>query len=516
MNCIIICIILTILLLCVARLFFKSKPKIGGTLYSSVVASRGLHIFYPENSITAFKYAAKANLAISMDVRITKDGKLICFKDRYTKRLLGIPGKVSLFSYQQLRRFKLRNSEEKVPLLSMALATINGKVPVLLTLKGKVTKGYLQELYSVLEKYNNKVYLGTRSLTVYNVLKKKCTCKEEKIVYFILNPFRKRLQYIKESDYNFQRDKYYEIVESKKVSLPTIEDISSVIVRSMEELENKNEILATIGKTINRYETRIGKEHWVNNSLWLHRAIVSDRYTEHSKESFEECLKFADKHNINLTLEFDVMLHKGEVKCYHKDRISSFLGQSKSCAEKLDIAETLSFAEILEIVKYNPRINLAIDIKDLHLRNRVLEWLIIKDLEKSEFTGNFILMSFNPMVLKFFKKERPDWLRAQVSHSLKGLKKIPFFRFPWIINGLLGTLFDLSQADCVVMDNSNWLYYLISFHRNVQGKPVLIYAPKSYKEQEAFVGRDSVANFIVENIESAEDWPRSYIRKFKQ
>ena len=66
------------------------------------------------------------------------------------------------------------------------------------------------------------------------------------------------------------------------------------------------------------------------------------------------------------------------------------------------------------------------------------------------------------------------------------------------------------------MDDSNWLYCLISFHRNVQGKPVLVYAPKSYVEQESFVGRDSVANFIVENVESEEAWPRAYINKFKQ
>lgn len=510
-----ICLIIFILV--ILSNFFRYKPKQGGVLYSSIVASRGLHVFYPENSITAFKYAVKAHLAISIDVRITKDGKLVCFHDRYTKRLLGIPGKVSLLNYDKLRKFNLCNTKEKVPLLSMALANIKGKVPVLLNLRGRVTKEYLAELYRVLEKYDAKVYFETKSLSVYNILKTKYTSDGEKLVYFVLNPFRKRPQCIKDKDYDFQRDKYYEMFKTRRTSLPTIEDISSVLVRNMEELENKKEILASIGKTINRYETRIGNKHWVRNSIWLHRSIVSNKYPEYSRESFEECLKFADKHNVNLTLEFDVMLYEGEVKCYHKDRISSILGQDVSCAEKLNIEETLSLSEILDTVKDNPKINLAIDIKDFHFKNRELERLIIKNLENSNFKGNFILMSFNPMVLNYFKKVRPDWLRAQVGHSLKGLReKVPFFRFPWVINGLLGMLFDLSDADCVVMDNSNWLYYLISFHRNVQGKPVLIYAPKSYKEQEAFVGRDSVANFIVENIESTEDWPRSYIKQFKQ
>lgn len=496
---------------------FRYKPKRGGELYSGVIANRGLSIFYPENSLTAYSYAKRAKLAISIDVRMTKDGKLICFHDRYTRRLLGIPGKVSQLRYGTIREFNLCNTKEKVPLLRKALREISGEVPILLELKGRVTKKYLSELDKEIRKYNGKIYFETKSFKVYRRLNKKYKYMGEKRIYFVFNPFRKRPQSIKDKDYEYQRGKYYGLSEDRKTKLPTIHDISSVIVRSMEDLENKKEILATIGKAINRYETRINGKHWVTNSLWLHRSIVSSKYLEHSREAFGECLRFAKKYDINLTLEFDVMMHKGEVKCYHKDKISSILGQEVSCAEKLDIEESLTLTEILDIVKDNSNINLAIDIKDFHFKNRELEELIIKCIENSKFRGNFIVMSFNPMVLNYFKKERPEWLRAQVGHSLKGLRdKIPFFRFPWIINGLLGTLFDLSSADCIVMDNSNWLYYIISFHKNVQGKPVLIYAPKSYKEQEAFIGRDSVANFIVENIESTEDWPKGYIRKFKK
>ena len=137
---------------------------------------------------------------------------------------------------------------------------------------------------------------------------------------------------------------YWEVMEGEEVIcwmnfedfLPTPPNYGNFLIKRL-SLENKKEILATIGKTINRYETRVRKNHWVNNSLWLHRSIVSNKYPEHSKESFEECIKFAKERNVSLTLEFDIMLYKGEVKCYHKDKISSILGQEVSCAEKLNI-----------------------------------------------------------------------------------------------------------------------------------------------------------------------------------
>ena len=124
-------------------------------------------------------------------------------------------------------------------------------------------------------------------------------------------------------------------------------------------------------------------------------------------------------------------------------------------------------------------------------------------------------MSYNPLVLTYFKTVRPEWLRAQIGHSLEGLRRIPIFRFPTLLNSIMGILFDMSCADCVVFDNSKWIYYLIAYHRNIKGKPVLIYAPKTYLEQQAFIGRESVANFIVENIADSESWPREYLNKFK-
>lgn len=502
------------------KLIFRFKPRKSEAIYSKVIAHRGLHLFAPENSLSAYIAAKKANMNVEMDVRQTKDNEIVCFHDRYTKRLLNIPGKLSMFDLKTIKKYKILDSDEYVPTLKEALDIISDKVIVLIEIKGNLNETYISKLLNIINDHDNDIYFHTKNVLNYFKLKKifKNKYPKQKRVYFVLDIFRKRFEFVKGKDYNSQVKKYNELVSNIGVEIPSVEDISSIIVHGIERLEDKKEILATIGEVINKYESRVSledKSHWVFNSLWLHRGILTDKYLEHSKESFKECVKYAKKNNVSVTIEFDVMLYKGEVRCYHKDKISSILGQSKSCAEKVNLDNSLRFRDVLKIVKGCKNVNLAIDIKDYHLHNRVLEDLIILDIKNAGYNGNFIIMSYNPMVLSYFKTVEPDWLRAQIGHSLKGLRKVPFFRFPWVLNGILGLLFDMSCADCVVFDNSKWIYYLIAYHKNIRGKPVLIYAPKTYVEQEAFIGKESVANFIVENVTDEKSWPKDYFEKFK-
>lgn len=509
-----------LLVILVYKLVFFYKPKKSEEIYGQVIAHRGLHLFAPENSLSAFEAAKKAHMGIELDIRQTRDKELVCFHDRYTKRLLRIPGKISIFDLSTIKRYRLLDSNEFVPTFIEAINKIGRDTIILVEPKGRINDGYLYRLWEVVTEYTNNLYFHTKSPWGYYKLKKRIDriYPNEKRVFFILNVFRKRFNFVKGKDYHSQVDKYNELASNVDIELPSVEDVSSIIVRAIEQLEDKKEILAAIGEVINKYESRINledKSHWVLNSLWLHRGIVSNDFLEHSKESIEACVKYAKDNNIQITIEFDVMMYDGEVKCYHKDRISNVLGQSKSCAEKAKLENAILLRDVLNIVKGNPNINLAIDIKDYHIRNRELEHLIIKEIQMSGYTGNFIVMSYNPMVLSFFKMVRPDWLRAQIGHSLKGLRKVPFFRFPWILNGVMGLLFDMSCADVVVFDNSKWIYYHIAYHKNIRGKPVLIYAPKTYVEQEAFIGRESIANFIVENVADEKSWPKEYLERFK-
>lgn len=499
-------------------IFFRFKPKKSPEIYEVPLAHRGFHMFHPENSIEAYKDAINANMGIELDVRHLKSGGIICFHDRYTYRLLKIPGKTSHFKLSSIKKFFLDGSSSKIPTLGEALKTVSGKVPVLIEVKGQMTKSYLKELLEIVNDYDlfkngqYGLYFHTKNIETYFILR---AIFEER-VFYVLNPFRKRMKFVKSSDYKRQLSKYNELRNSYDIQIPSPDDIAEIVTSEIQEFEEKNEILAGIGKVLNSYESRIGKNHWVNNSLWLHRGIISSSYQEHSRESFEACLKFAKENNIRVTVEFDLMLYKGEVRCYHSDKIPDLLGQDKSCAEKMKLENSLSLKQILDIFAGSEKwINLALDIKDYRIKNRQLEQLIISDIESSNYKGNFICMSYNPLVLNFFKEIRPKYLRAQIGHSLKGLRKVPFFRFPWVLNGVLGILFDIGSADCCLFDNSNWIFWMIAYHSNIKGKCVLIYAPKSYLEIEGFVGKESISNFIIENAADENAWRKEDIMKFK-
>ena len=104
------------------------------TLY----AHRGLHdnaSDAPENSMAAFKKAVKAGYGIEMDVQLTKDKVPVVFHDFTLKRVCGAEGKVSDYTYEELRSFTLCESKEHIPLFEEVLGLVSGKVPLIVELK---------------------------------------------------------------------------------------------------------------------------------------------------------------------------------------------------------------------------------------------------------------------------------------------------------------------------------------------------------------------------------------------
>ncbi len=60
-----------------------------------------------ENTISAFKKALLDNLNIELDIRVTKDKKIIVFHDSNIKRLTGIDRLVKAMTYEELSKVKL-------------------------------------------------------------------------------------------------------------------------------------------------------------------------------------------------------------------------------------------------------------------------------------------------------------------------------------------------------------------------------------------------------------------------
>ncbi len=176
---------------------FQYIPKKSNEIYSKIIAHRGLHCIFPENTIPAYIEAINRKYAIELDVRITKDKELICIHDRYAKRLLGKKGKISNYNYNDIKDLKILNSMEKVPKLIDVLKIVNGNVPLLIEIKGLFTNEYKSKLLSVLSNYNGKVYFHAKNIITFVKLK---NIYDDK-VFWILNPLRKRFNFIKSKSY---------------------------------------------------------------------------------------------------------------------------------------------------------------------------------------------------------------------------------------------------------------------------------------------------------------------------
>ncbi len=123
--------------------------------FGKYIAHRGLHNSdIPENSMPAFKRAAELGFTVELDVRLTKDCKMVVFHDDDLMRACGAEGKISDYTYEQLSAFTLFCSSEKIPLFKDVLKEINGRVPVLIELKRCAPWGSLEKRVSrILENY---------------------------------------------------------------------------------------------------------------------------------------------------------------------------------------------------------------------------------------------------------------------------------------------------------------------------------------------------------------------------
>ena len=99
-------------------------------------AHRGLHNSErAENSMSAFKAAVEGGYGIELDIRLSKDGKLVVFHDDTLDRVCGREGRVIDFTAEELSGFMLNGTDDGVPLFADVLAMVDGRVPLLVEIK---------------------------------------------------------------------------------------------------------------------------------------------------------------------------------------------------------------------------------------------------------------------------------------------------------------------------------------------------------------------------------------------
>ena len=140
-----ILLILDLVLLVLAGLYMlsmsaKRRPANGffGKLGEYHYAHRGLHAIragIPENSMRAFRMAATNGYGAELDVRMSRDGRLVIMHDESLKRTAGANANISAVTTQVLNQLTLEGTREKLPYLEDVLPLFEGKTPLLIEIK---------------------------------------------------------------------------------------------------------------------------------------------------------------------------------------------------------------------------------------------------------------------------------------------------------------------------------------------------------------------------------------------
>lgn len=113
--------------------------------FGKFIAHRGLHGGgIPENSMLAFEKAIEAGLPIELDVRLTKDAKVVVHHDKSISRMCGIDRRIKDMTYEELKQYTLAGTDQHIPLFRDVLRFIGGRVPLLVEIKRGHELGILE------------------------------------------------------------------------------------------------------------------------------------------------------------------------------------------------------------------------------------------------------------------------------------------------------------------------------------------------------------------------------------
>ncbi len=170
---------------------------------------------------------------------------------------------------------------------------------------------------------------------------------------------------------------------------------------------------------------------WLVQRYIAHRGLHNDKLPENSLAAIKNAL---DK---EYAIEVDLrQIADGTVVVFHDDlltRITSKSGYTKNisckhCLKDYKLKGTdqtiPTLKEVLELV--DGKTPLLFEIKNVNKVGELEEaiWDLLKD-----YKGEYAIVSFNPYVLEWFKKNAPQVIRGQLSSFFKGEVLSPIKKF---------------------------------------------------------------------------------------
>lgn len=133
-------------------------------LTAQPIAHRGYHDMNNkvwENTLSAFSRAVEAGFAIECDLQYVADGLPVVFHDDDLQRLCAIPGDVRAKSSRELAMLSIGGTADKIPTLPQLLKLVDGRVPLVIELKGRKgdDEGFAATVLEMIEDYKGPIAL---------------------------------------------------------------------------------------------------------------------------------------------------------------------------------------------------------------------------------------------------------------------------------------------------------------------------------------------------------------------
>lgn len=132
-----------------------NKPPVPRHAFT-VIAHRGDHVIYPENTLAAYNEAIKNGVDyVEIDLRTTKDGQLVSMHDATVDRMTDGKGKVSDLTLAEIEALHVKSKDStdkaiyRVPTFEEILTLCKGKIYIYIDYK----QADAAQTYSVLKAY---------------------------------------------------------------------------------------------------------------------------------------------------------------------------------------------------------------------------------------------------------------------------------------------------------------------------------------------------------------------------
>lgn len=144
-------------LLAPGRATRRAKAPFKGRNY----AHRGLYTSdqsVPENSLAAFRRAVDNGYGMELDVQLSADEEVVVFHDDTLERVCGVAGDVDDRDWDELKRLRLCQTDERMPLFSEVLNAVGGRTPIIIELKtGRKNRLLCEKTLALIDRYGGPV-----------------------------------------------------------------------------------------------------------------------------------------------------------------------------------------------------------------------------------------------------------------------------------------------------------------------------------------------------------------------